>query len=230
MVAFFPVIAGSYPPMVYHTVSRGNTELHRYSLPRCCPEHHRLVGKPIWSGQQISPVGHRLVGDLMAKRTLNDRLLRSLKPAKPGQRYDNNGRDRSWCWHSGNRKGRQDLHPRCEVPRQQRKRLRNPTRRALGEYGELTLEQARFKARAWLALIAKGMDPREEEDRQRLAEQRKRANSFAAWPWISPGTSCQVNGRAGRSKPTSAAISFRRGVHVPSPRSRRTTCGPSSRP
>ena len=57
---------------------------------------------------------------------------------------------------------------------------KNPTRRALGAYGELTLEQARERARGWLALIQKGVDPTDEEERQRLAEQRKRENSFAA--------------------------------------------------
>jgi len=36
---------------------------------------------------------------------------------------------------------------------------RNPTRRALGGYGELTLEQARVKARKWLELIHRGVDP-----------------------------------------------------------------------
>jgi hypothetical protein len=56
----------------------------------------------------------------------------------------------------------------------------NPTRRALGEYGELTIEEARQKAREWLKLIQQGKDPKDEEDRQRRAEQRKRANSFAA--------------------------------------------------
>jgi hypothetical protein len=38
----------------------------------------------------------------------------------------------------------------------------NPTRRALGSYGELTLEAARSKARKWLELIARGIDPAEE--------------------------------------------------------------------
>jgi Arm DNA-binding domain len=36
---------------------------------------------------------------------------------------------------------------------------RNPTRRALGVYGELTLEQAREKVRKWLELLRKGIDP-----------------------------------------------------------------------
>src|SRR5262245_9860368 len=57
---------------------------------------------------------------------------------------------------------------------------KNPTRRALGTYGELTLEQARAKARKWLALIEQGKDPQIEEERLRAAEQRKRANTFAS--------------------------------------------------
>lgn len=57
---------------------------------------------------------------------------------------------------------------------------KNPTRRALGTYGELTLEQARAKARKWLALIEQGKDPQIEEERLRASEQRKLASTFAA--------------------------------------------------
>jgi integrase len=56
----------------------------------------------------------------------------------------------------------------------------NPTRRSLGSYGELTLEQAREKARDWLALIKRGVDPAREDERQRQAALRKQKNSFAA--------------------------------------------------
>jgi integrase len=56
----------------------------------------------------------------------------------------------------------------------------NPTRRSLGMYGELTLAEARSRARTWRELLRKGIDPRDQEERQRLAEQRKRANTFAA--------------------------------------------------
>jgi integrase len=55
---------------------------------------------------------------------------------------------------------------------------RNPTRRALGQHGELTLDQAREKARAWLALLRKGVDPKVQEARERAAAQRSQANSF----------------------------------------------------
>ena len=56
----------------------------------------------------------------------------------------------------------------------------NPTRRALGTYGAITLEVARDKARQWLALLQQGVDPAEQEARERAAEQRKRLNTFAA--------------------------------------------------
>src|SRR5262245_28914955 len=57
---------------------------------------------------------------------------------------------------------------------------KNPTRRALGTYGELTLEQAREKARSWLELIRKGKDPAIAEVEARQAELRLRANTFAS--------------------------------------------------
>ena len=55
---------------------------------------------------------------------------------------------------------------------------KNPTRRALGDYGELTLEQAREKAREWLALIRKGRDPKTEEAKQRAIEVRNQQSTF----------------------------------------------------
>lgn len=54
----------------------------------------------------------------------------------------------------------------------------NPTRRALGTYGAITLDDAREKARTWHELLRKGIDPKDEEERQRLAELRKKADTF----------------------------------------------------
>jgi integrase len=56
----------------------------------------------------------------------------------------------------------------------------NPTPRALGEYGALTLEGARAKARAWLELLQQGIDPATKEDEDRTAELHRRADTFAA--------------------------------------------------
>ncbi|MEP6829495.1 MAG: integrase family protein, partial [Rhizomicrobium sp.] len=52
------------------------------------------------------------------------------------------------------------------------------TRRTLARVGEITLEEARAKARGWLELMRKGIDPRAEEDRQRAREQTNRVNNF----------------------------------------------------
>jgi hypothetical protein len=54
------------------------------------------------------------------------------------------------------------------------------TRRALAGYGELTLLQARQKAREWLKLIERGLDPQDHEEQQRRAQERERQNTFAA--------------------------------------------------
>jgi integrase len=56
----------------------------------------------------------------------------------------------------------------------------HPTRRALGDVGAITLEQARQKARGWLELIGRGIDPKTQETRQRAEAQRRQLNSFAA--------------------------------------------------
>ena len=55
---------------------------------------------------------------------------------------------------------------------------KNPTRRALGDYGEISLDQARQRAREWLALIQRGIDPRTEEARQRAAARRQEVTTF----------------------------------------------------
>jgi integrase len=51
-------------------------------------------------------------------------------------------------------------------------------RRALGQYGELSLEAARERARAWLELIARGIDPEVQAARERAAAERAQANTF----------------------------------------------------
>jgi integrase len=56
----------------------------------------------------------------------------------------------------------------------------NPVPRALGAYGELTLEQSREKARQWRNLIARGTDPQIQVERERQAALRKQRTTFAA--------------------------------------------------
>lgn len=47
---------------------------------------------------------------------------------------------------------------------------KNPTRRALGVYGAMTLEQARQKARYWIQALQNGTDPAVQEQRDRAAQ------------------------------------------------------------
>jgi integrase len=56
----------------------------------------------------------------------------------------------------------------------------HPTRRALGGYGELTLEEARDKAREWRKLISRGIDPQVQEERDRQLVLRQQCITFAA--------------------------------------------------
>jgi integrase len=113
----------------------------------------------------------------MVKRLLTDRKLKSLasKPAKPGKTYD----------------VPDGIVPGLAVrvmPSGQRTFVlvtrfpgrKNPTRRSLGAYGAITLDVARERARVWLDLIRRGIDPQVQEERDRLAELRKQAHTFAA--------------------------------------------------
>jgi integrase len=110
----------------------------------------------------------------MARRTLNDRIIKSLKPAKAGQRHE--------VWDAlvpGLGIRVTDRGTKSFVLVARYSGSNNPARRTLGSYGELTLEQARIKARRWLELVGRGIDPHVEIERQRLAEQRKQAGTFA---------------------------------------------------
>ena len=113
----------------------------------------------------------------MAKRVLNDRIIQAQKrkPVAPGKRRE--------IWDAlvpgmGLRttdKGAVSFVLATRFPG-----AKNPARRTLGAYGKLTLEQARDKARHWLDLVHRGIDPQVEEERERLAERRKAATTFGA--------------------------------------------------
>jgi integrase len=57
---------------------------------------------------------------------------------------------------------------------------KHPTRKALGTYPLISLEDAREKARAWRKLIGKGIDPAAEEERERIANAQRQNCTFAA--------------------------------------------------
>jgi hypothetical protein len=56
----------------------------------------------------------------------------------------------------------------------------NPTRRTIGEYGSMTLEEAREEAREWRRLLRQGKDLQVERERKEQAEARRQANTFAS--------------------------------------------------
>ena len=111
----------------------------------------------------------------MAKRLLNDRTLKALKPAKAGQRYEVGDATTPGLIVQVTDKGTKTFALVARYPGST-----HPTRRALGEYGAIGLADARAKARDWHALIEKGINPQSEAERERLAEQRKQADTFAA--------------------------------------------------
>jgi hypothetical protein len=57
---------------------------------------------------------------------------------------------------------------------------RNPVRRTLGAVGKLTLAEAREKARAWLATIKGGVDPRDAEAESQRRVEERRQQTFGA--------------------------------------------------
>jgi integrase len=111
----------------------------------------------------------------VAKRCLTDRTLKALKPARPGKRYDLMDSVVPGFGIRVTDNGQKSFVLVARYPGSN-----NPTRRALGSYGALTLEQARHNARHWLEMLRRGVDPKEEREKKRAAELRRRRNTFAA--------------------------------------------------
>jgi integrase len=111
----------------------------------------------------------------MQKRVLTDRALKALKPAPAGKRYDVMDGVVPGLAVRVTDKGQRSFVLVARYPG-----ASNPTRRALGDYGAITLEAAREKARDWIELIQRGTDPKHAEERERQAAARERENSFAA--------------------------------------------------
>ena len=142
-----------------------------------------------------------LIGTGMARRVLTDRTLRALRPAPAGQRLDIMDAVVPGfgvrVTDKADERGRAAQRTFVLVARYPGSA--NPTRRALGNFGVLSLEQARVKARDWLELIHRGVDPRDEEGHKRRAEIDRRANTFGAITedFIKRHLSRQRRGRTG---------------------------------
>jgi integrase len=109
------------------------------------------------------------------RKILTERTCKTAKPAKPGKRDQiADGIVPGMALRVTDR-GQKSFVLVARYPGSN-----NPTRRALGPYGAITLAGARDKARDWLELLQQGIDPAEQEARERAEQQRKRLNSFAA--------------------------------------------------
>jgi integrase len=99
---------------------------------------------------------------MKAKKTLTDRAIRALKPAPAGKRV--------LVWDAqvpGLGVRVTDSGAKTFVLVVRYPGDRNPSPRALGTYGAMTLEAARTKGREWLALIGNGVDPKVREAARR---------------------------------------------------------------
>ena len=112
-----------------------------------------------------------------AKVNLTDRLLKSLKPGKqPFEVMD------SQVGGLGIRV--MPTGVKTFILRRRYLGSKQPARRSLGTYGDMSLAQAREKAREWNALVKKGIDPAIEERRRRQAaieaEKQRQTSTFGA--------------------------------------------------
>jgi integrase len=106
---------------------------------------------------------------------MTDRKLKALKAAPEGQRYEIMDHVIAGLGVRVSDTGLRSFIIKTRYPGS-----RHPTRRALGEYPALSLEDARKKAAEWRTLIKQGIDPALAEERQRETEQRKQATTVAA--------------------------------------------------
>jgi integrase len=153
---------------VYRPLSLGNTQLRNICCPAVAQGKNAMPKKP-----ENDRRGN--TGATGGKKALNDRTLKTIKPAKPGRRdmYMD-----SLVPGFGVRvtdKGNKTFVLVARYPGSS-----NPTRRSLGDVGALSLADARTKARKWIEMLGRGIDPATEAERELLAQQRKRANTFAA--------------------------------------------------
>jgi integrase len=111
----------------------------------------------------------------MTKKNLTDRGIKALKAAPKGNRYEVMDTLVPGLGVRVTDRGRRTFILVARYPGSS-----NPTRRALGEVGVLSLEEARDKARDWHRLVRRGLDPAAEEARHRIEEAQRQANSFAA--------------------------------------------------
>jgi Arm DNA-binding domain len=127
-------------------------------------------------------------------KKLTDRKLKALakRPAAAGTTYDVSDGEVPGLVARVMPSGRRSFALIARYPG-----FNNPTRRALGSYGELTLEAARTKARAWRDMIARGIDPAVAEERERASNIQRQQNTFGvvAEAWFQDKLANERKGR-----------------------------------
>lgn len=110
----------------------------------------------------------------MGRINLTDRFIRSQKAAAPGRRNEYLDGILPGLALRVTDRGNKSFVLIARYPQNPK----NPTRRALGTYGQITLDEAREKGREWLGLIRRGIDPAIEEERRRASVRLHEANTF----------------------------------------------------
>src|ERR1700758_2596176 len=110
----------------------------------------------------------------VSRQTLTDRFITTRKPASAGRRDEYQDSIVPGLALRVTDRGHKSFVLVARYP----SHPKNPTRRVLGDAGAITLEQARERAREWLELIGRGVDPKVEDARRRAAAQRRQLNSF----------------------------------------------------
>lgn len=113
------------------------------------------------------------------KRDLTDRFLKAIKPAEPGKRpifWD--AQVPQFGIRVTEKSTKENIGAFVLAARFPGSP--NPAPRRIGDYPATTLAQGRQIAREWREDIAKGVDPKVKEAERRRAEDRRRADTFAA--------------------------------------------------
>lgn len=108
------------------------------------------------------------------RKKLTDTLIAGLKPAQAGERIEVRDELVSGLAVRISEKGKKTFVLVARFPGSA-----NPTRRAIGEYPVISLATARDEARRWQLLIRRGIDPKDELERERADNARKRVNTFS---------------------------------------------------
>jgi integrase len=117
------------------------------------------------SGPEMPKTDHR--------KNLTPTLITGLKPAPEGQRYQVMDAQVPGLGVRVTDRGHKTFILRTRYPGRP-----NPTRREIGNCADISLTDAREKARKWRAMVVQGLDPAIEEERERQEALRKLATTF----------------------------------------------------